>query len=69
MPSIGFEHTIPASERAKTVHALDCSATVTGISLHYITLIVFALSNIGIVGSNPTQGMDVWLHLLCVCVR
>jgi hypothetical protein len=30
MPSAGFEHTIPASERAKTVHALDCSATVTG---------------------------------------
>jgi hypothetical protein len=30
MPWVGFEHTIPASERAKTVHALDCSATVNG---------------------------------------
>jgi hypothetical protein len=30
MPSLGFEPTIPASERAKTVHALDRSATVTG---------------------------------------
>jgi hypothetical protein len=30
MPSMGFEPTIPASERAKTVHALDRSATVTG---------------------------------------
>jgi hypothetical protein len=30
MPWVGFEATIPASERAKTVHALDRSATVTG---------------------------------------
>jgi hypothetical protein len=27
---VGFEPTIPASERAKTVHALDRSTTVTG---------------------------------------
>jgi hypothetical protein len=30
MPSMGFEPTISASERAKTVHALDRAATVTG---------------------------------------
>jgi hypothetical protein len=30
MPCVGFEPTIPASERAKTVHVLDRSATVTG---------------------------------------
>jgi hypothetical protein len=30
MPCVGFKCTIPASERAKTVHALDRSATVTG---------------------------------------
>jgi hypothetical protein len=29
MPYVGFEPTIPASERAKTVHASDRSATVT----------------------------------------
>jgi hypothetical protein len=29
---------------------------------------VFARSNAGIVGSNPTQGMDVCLRLFCVCV-
>jgi hypothetical protein len=29
---------------------------------------VFACSNIGIVGSNPTRGMDVCVSLLCVCV-
>jgi hypothetical protein len=30
MPWVGSEPMIPASERAKIVHALDCSATVTG---------------------------------------
>jgi hypothetical protein len=29
---------------------------------------VFALSNAGIVGSIPTQGMDICLCLFCVCV-
>jgi hypothetical protein len=29
---------------------------------------VFARSNTGIVGSNRTQGMDVCVRLLCVCV-
>jgi hypothetical protein len=33
MPWVGFGLTIPASERAKTVHALDRSATVTGYSI------------------------------------
>jgi hypothetical protein len=28
--------------------------------------IVFAGSEVGIVGSNPTQGMNVWY--ICVCV-
>jgi hypothetical protein len=31
MPYVGFEPMIPASERAKTVHASDRSATVTGV--------------------------------------
>jgi hypothetical protein len=29
---------------------------------------VFAPSYAGIVGSNPTRGMDVCVHLFCVCV-
>jgi hypothetical protein len=29
---------------------------------------VFACSNTWLVGSNPTQGMDVSLHLFCVSV-
>jgi hypothetical protein len=33
MPCVGFEPTIPASKRAKTVHALDRWATVTGCDL------------------------------------
>jgi hypothetical protein len=30
-PSVGFESTLPASERAKTGHASDRAATVTGV--------------------------------------
>jgi hypothetical protein len=30
IPSVEFDPTIPASERAKTLHSLDLSATVTG---------------------------------------
>jgi hypothetical protein len=29
---------------------------------------VFARSNAGIVDSNPTQGMDVYVRLFCVCI-
>jgi hypothetical protein len=29
---------------------------------------VFARSNTGIVGSNPTSGMDIPVRLFCVCV-
>jgi hypothetical protein len=31
MPKVGFESTVEASARAKTFHALDRSATVTGV--------------------------------------
>jgi hypothetical protein len=34
MPRVGFEPTIPAFERAKTVHALDRAATVIGCNLN-----------------------------------
>jgi hypothetical protein len=34
MPSVGFEPTIPAFERAKTVHVLDHEATVIGKILY-----------------------------------
>jgi hypothetical protein len=35
MRCVGFQPTIPASERAKAVHALDRSATVTGLFTAY----------------------------------
>jgi hypothetical protein len=35
MPWMGFERTVPASARAKTVHALDRAATVTGVHHMY----------------------------------
>jgi hypothetical protein len=38
MPCVGFEPTIPASERAKTVHALDRAATVTGLSRQILVI-------------------------------
>jgi hypothetical protein len=36
MPWVGFELTLPASKRAKTVHASDRTATVTGSEYIYI---------------------------------
>jgi hypothetical protein len=30
MPRVGFESTIPASERMKTIHALDLAAILIG---------------------------------------
>jgi hypothetical protein len=36
MPRMGFEPTIPMYERAKTVHALDRTATVIGLSFKWI---------------------------------
>jgi hypothetical protein len=46
MPWVEFEPTIPGSERAKTVHALDRSATVTGQNKHTHTPKIHALSGI-----------------------
>jgi hypothetical protein len=42
---------------------------VTIILGDYSGRTVFAPSNIGVVGTNPTRGMDVCLCLFCVCVR
>jgi hypothetical protein len=50
MPEAGFELTITASERAKTVHALDCSATMTGQL--YSTLTNYVLCHKNIWGSG-----------------
>jgi hypothetical protein len=36
MPLVGFEHTIPVFQRAKTVHALVCEATVIGLEIIWV---------------------------------
>jgi hypothetical protein len=46
MPCVGFEPTIPASEREKTVNALERSATVTGNASRYIGQIFNCFFNI-----------------------
>jgi hypothetical protein len=46
MPWVGFVATIPESERVKTVHALDRSATVTGTTTCTNTTIIIV--NIGL---------------------
>jgi hypothetical protein len=40
MPRVGLEITIPLSERAKTVHALDRAATVIGLINNYSPLMM-----------------------------
>jgi hypothetical protein len=37
MSCVGFKPTIPASEQVKAVHALDRSATVTGLLVFLLT--------------------------------
>jgi uncharacterized membrane protein len=46
MPRVGFEPTIPVSERAKTVHALDGAATVIGI-FYYGYNVLAVMENFG----------------------
>jgi hypothetical protein len=41
MPWVRFEPTIPAFQRAKTVYALDRSATVTGFHRTIADIILF----------------------------
>jgi hypothetical protein len=45
MSGVGFETTIPAFERGKPVHALDCAAIVIGWQLYVCTLLVMALES------------------------
>jgi hypothetical protein len=39
MPRVEFEPTIPVSQKAKAVHALDGAATVIGLTIKYQTQI------------------------------
>jgi hypothetical protein len=51
IPWVGFEPTIPASEWAKTVHALDRAATVTGSDMYYA--VMFSSVEDILVGKQP----------------
>jgi hypothetical protein len=44
MPRVGFEHTIPVFERAKTVHALHRAVAVMGNQVILEELNMFALT-------------------------
>jgi hypothetical protein len=57
MRRVGFEPTIPGSERAKTVHALDGSATVIGVTEIYTD----ELRNTIIVGNMIPQHWCIFL--------
>jgi hypothetical protein len=54
MPCVGFEPTIPASERAKTIHALDHSATVTGCVCGQV------VNKSSHPIQDPTRGIIIW---------
>jgi hypothetical protein len=46
-----------------------CTVDIVSVTERTKAWTVFVLSNTGIVGSNPTQVMNVCLYLFCVCVR
>jgi hypothetical protein len=48
--------------------AADCDREPSTVTARSKVWTVFARSNAGIGGSNPTQGMDVCVRLFCVCV-
>jgi hypothetical protein len=63
MPLVGFKPTVPACERAKTVHALDRSATVTGswsIGLSYIAFLTKCCQKITRF-YTVTDGSVIWM--------
>jgi hypothetical protein len=58
MPRLGFEHTIPAFERMKTVHALDRAATVIGTVADLAILIYGYQTHVQI-----NENVNTWLYL------
>jgi hypothetical protein len=83
MPWVGFEPTIPAFKRAKTVHALDRAGTVIRLLLPYFTeqrgtvgdisLLSWELpgSNLGKKTSHPewgSNGLPKSLEIICIYI-
>jgi hypothetical protein len=58
----------PYSDDDRTINHFEAVGGIpTTEAVRSKASIVFARWNTGIVGSNPTQGMDDCLHLFCVC--
>jgi hypothetical protein len=69
MASVGFEPMIPALERAKTVHTLDCAATVIGKwwlyqSNIYVRRCYYSLP-CDIIDMANTLYLANWINMLC----
>jgi hypothetical protein len=54
MPEVGFEPTITTSERAKTIHALDCTPTVTGF-IYLFTYLFICLFICGVLNETVSS--------------
>jgi hypothetical protein len=63
VPYVGFEPTIPASERAKTVHALDRSHTVTGIAYILVVSLKFVVMVNMYIKSDRNAGYCTWYFI------
>jgi hypothetical protein len=65
MPWVGFETMIPASERTKTVHALDGLATVTGSLFIYSAVYIYKILYMcSCVKSNVTVRWMLWSYVI-----
>jgi hypothetical protein len=63
MPLVGFEPTIPVSERAKTSHALDRAAIVIGYM--YIMRYIFIYKATHLL-NNIRSGLNFWQQFFFV---
>jgi hypothetical protein len=66
MPSVGFEPTIPASERGKPVHAIDREATVTG-EAYYLPPTNKEINNVCSFISMSLQALITYLSSFFTC--
>jgi hypothetical protein len=68
MPLVGFEPTVPAFERAKTVHALHRTTTILGsecidpgalnVGISWMWVVNFTLRRLYLRGNNPWYPLD-----------
>jgi hypothetical protein len=62
MSEVGFEPTIPAFEREKTVHALDRAATVIGLKSHTSAVFVNKYTKLG---RKSLLFNKIWFSIMC----